>query len=144
MFGRLSNVFDQFKINAIRVRVVPIDVASLAGASLASCIAWDRDGPVNLENLTYDAMCTYGSAKTNYYNINSKTIMNHFIAAETIGEKTSFIPTRTPVATGPTLWNPHFLIGIKGPAQLGEDQEYALNCNIEWTFDVTFRGTRLA
>lgn len=74
MFGRLSNVFDQFKINAIKVRVVPLDMDSIAGAAVSSCIAWDRDGPVNLENLTYDALCTYGSAKTNYYSLNTKTI----------------------------------------------------------------------
>lgn len=144
MFARLSNVFDQFKVNAIKVRLVPIDMESIAGANLSSCIAWDRDGPVNLQDLTYDSLCTYGSAKINYYSMNAKTVQTHFIAAETIGEKSSFIPTRTPVATGPTLWNPHFLLGIRGPAALGENQEYMLNFTLEWTFDITFRGTRLA
>jgi hypothetical protein len=90
----LKDCFDQFKINAIKVRIVPTDFTSYDNATIASCIAWDRNGADG--NLTFEKVSSYGSAKTNYYNINTKTVQTHWIGAETIGEKTAYISTLTP------------------------------------------------
>lgn len=93
--------------------------------------------------MTYDKLTSYGSTKLVYYTQGGKTNITHFIAAETIGEKTAYIPTDFPGATAATLWDPYLLFGIKGPAALGEDEEYLLAYALEWSFDVTFRGTRV-
>ena len=92
--------------------------------------------------MTYDELCSYGSAKVNYYTGNAKTTMTHFIGAESLGEKSAFLPTYEATTANTAVWAPHFLIGVKGPAALGEGQGYAFNYAMEWSFDVTFRGTR--
>lgn len=92
--------------------------------------------------MNFDKLATFGSAKLNYFSDGSKTTLSHWISAETVGEKTHYLPAGQPTAVNAAVWNPFFLIGIKGPAQLGGDQEYAVTFAMEWTFDLTFRGTR--
>lgn len=108
---------------------------------MQTILAWDRNG-TDPQTLTWDQLSSYGSAKLGYYTTSSKTSMSHFIAAETIAEKSSYIPTDDATVVNTALWNPELLLGIKGPAALGDQQAYALTYAIEWTFDCTFRGTR--
>lgn len=137
----MKKCFDQFKVNAIKVRIVPLDMATVNNSNLQSAICWDRNG-AGVQNLTWDKLCTYGSCKLNYYTPGAKTTQIHWIAAETIGEKTSYVPCETPTTNNSALFDPYFFIGIKGPQPLGQGQAYALNFAMEWSFDITFRGTR--
>ena len=71
----------------------------------------------------------------------AKTTMSHWIGAETIGEKTQYMKVDD-MANSATAWNPSFGIGIKSPVAATADNEYLVYYAIEWSFDVTFRGTR--
>lgn len=86
-------------------------------------------------------MCSsYGSAKVNYLMPGARTTQTHFIAAETIGEKTDYLPTGNEIHS--YAWYPVLIWAIKAPATVQQDQTYSVNYAIEWSFDVTFRGTR--
>ena len=108
---------------------------------MQTIIAWDRNG-ANGAGMVFDQLASYGSAKLGYYAPNTKTTMTHFIAAETIGEKTAYINTHSATDQNSAIWNPYFLIGFKGPNELGPNMAYVLDFAIEWTFDITFRGVR--
>lgn len=92
LFGKFKNVYDQFKINAIKVKIVPTDIDTPGGVYLQTIIAWDRNG-ANGAGMVFDQLASYGSAKLGYYAPSTKTSMTHFIAAETIGEKTAYLNT---------------------------------------------------
>lgn len=116
-------------------------MASIDGINLQTVIAWDRNG-ANVADVNWTKLCTYGSAKTNYVTPGAKTTMTHWIAAETIGEKTSYIPCEVPTTNNSALFDPYLFIGITGPQELGQGQAYSLTYAMEWSFDITFRGTR--
>lgn len=59
-------------------------------------------------------MCSsYGSAKINYLMPGARTTQTHFIAAETIGEKTDYCPTGN--ENYAPAWQPYLILAIKAP-----------------------------
>lgn len=102
MFGKLQDCFDQVKVNAIKVKIVPTAITSVTGAYITSVIAWDRNGN---PNANYAAATSYGSAKLNIFTTSTKTTLTHYIGAETIGEKTQYMQT-SDITQGPFAWNP--------------------------------------
>lgn len=125
------------------MKVVPVGSQTPAGSYLQTVLAWDRNA-VDVNELSYDVIATYGSAKLNYFATGTKTTMNHFIAAETISEKSCYIQTEFPEDVNVSVWRPIFLMGAKAPAQVTQGNTYTLSYALEWSFDLTFRGTRYA
>lgn len=138
MFINLKTVFDQVKVNAIRVKLVPTAIGGTG--YMQNVIAWDRNGE---QNITWLKAVSYGSAKTNYFMGGGKTTLTHFIAAETIGEKTQYMPTQDILNAPNMSWKPMLIFGIAAPANAGAQDNWYTNFAIEFAFDCTFRGTRL-
>lgn len=63
--------------------------------------------------MTYEMCSSYGSAKVNYLMPGARTSLTHFIAAETIGEKTDYCPTGN--ENHSYAWYPIFVCAIKAP-----------------------------
>lgn len=53
MFGKLKDCFDQVKINAVKVKIVPVGCTTPVNAYMQTCVAWDRNG-VNAATITFD------------------------------------------------------------------------------------------
>lgn len=93
--------------------MIPTASEMPANAHIQACLAWDRNG--SDDTLTFDEVASYGSAKIGYFIGTSKTTMTHFIAAETIGEKTAYCPTGNE-PRWPNAWHPYLNMAIKSPA----------------------------
>ena len=77
-------------------------------------MAWDRTG---LNTTEFAKAITYGSAKTNYFATGTKTVISHYIGAETIGEKTQYLSTAD-LLLNDFAWKPYLIFGVCAPSEV--------------------------
>ena len=160
MFLNYATMYDQFKLNAVRVSVemTYINNQLLNSATFPSiCTAWDRNGirpnivkfgdpAITAYQLPiYDNVASYSSAneKTIYYG--SRWGIVRQIDASSMMEKSIYIGTLNTkdVLTTDNLyscWNPQLLISLKCPRPVTGDSEVVFQ--FHYQFDLTLRGLR--
>ena len=138
-----------------------VSQAVLASSSLFSATnnpvfvcAWDRNGVSansNISESPFRNISSYGSAITRPMTVGANFGMQRYLFASTMAEKTQYIPTRlissiadasdngtTMASTYP--FKPALLMAIYSANSTTTNSIFSFN--VEWQFDVTFRGTR--
>lgn len=160
MFMNYATMYDQYKLNAVRVGMEMTYVGNqlLNSATFPSiCTAWDRNGikpkVVQVGNddtpgfllPVYDTVSSYSSAneKTLYYG--SRWGVVRQLDASSMMEKSVYVGTvnTKDILTNDNLytcWNPVLLMAIKCPRPVSVDSTVIFQ--LHYQFDVTLRGLR--
>lgn len=147
-YNAFSGMFDQVKINAIRVRLVPTyQVASDATIRPTLVYAWDRNGLSGTDTPIFDRICQYGSAQVRTVGLAQSNTISTAIYASDLAERTTYVSTLSignigaGIETSNTVpFNPVLLLGISLPQ--APPATFTYGYNIEAAFDLTFRGVR--
>lgn len=165
MFFNYATMYDQYKLNAVRVGVEMTYIGNqlLNSATFPSiCSAWDRNG-VRPRNVlvnpdaaqdqqyrgfvlpVYDTVASYSSAneKTIYYG--SRWGVVRQLDASSMLEKSVYVGTvnTKDVLTNDNLyqcWSPVFIMSLKCPRPVSEISTVIFQ--LHYQFDVTLRGLR--
>ena len=150
-------MYDQVKLNAIKVKITLLSADSSIYSSNANPVlvsAWDRNGVIR-SNTPYEEpfkfVSSYGSAITRPLTVGANFGMTRYLYASTMAEKSQYVPTskivtlangygESPDNTFQIPFKPSLLLGIY--SSVASNTEQTLSFNVEWQFDVTFRGTR--
>lgn len=167
MFFNYATMYDQFKLNAVRISVemTYINNQLLNSATFPSiCTSWDRNGirprvekigaapqnapdnrPVGYLLPIYNTVSSYSSAneRTLYYGAKWSVVRQ--LDASSMMEKSIYVGTvnTKDILTTDNLygaWNPQFLISIKTPHATAASATCIFQ--IHYQFDVTMRGLR--
>ena len=167
MFFNYATMYDQFKMNAVRISVemTYINNQLLNSATFPSiCTAWDRNGirprtvkigadpapnpdnrPVGYLLPIYGTVSSYSSAneRTLYYGAKWSVVRQ--LDASSMMEKSIYVGTvnTKDILTTDNLygaWNPQFLISLKTPTATNANATAIFQ--IHYQFDVTMRGLR--
>lgn len=137
MHAQMSNVYDQFRIRKVTVKIIP--VSATAGNSVYSTFytVLDRNGFTNpLPDIS--TLQTYSSYKqTAYSGTASNKAPTHWVSWEnnTMFEKSRYFSTKMTPVTASLVTGTYFPATVTG-AQV--DMSYSL----VWNFDITYRGIR--
>lgn len=157
-FEIYSKMFDEFKVNGVRLHVVPdwqISAASEGASRPLVCYAWDRNGISDrtgynplASSTPFGVVSAYGSARTlsmgSGYSGNIRTslyasdLMERSLYSAT--SNMAGVTTESSAAVRPFL--PDFLLAIKLPAAAIAITTFSWN--IQADLDITFRGVRFA
>lgn len=160
MFMNYATMYDQYKLNAVRVGMEMTYVGNqlLNSATFPSiCTAWDRNGikpkvvTVGNDNTPgfllpiYDTVSSYSSAneKTLYYG--SRWGVVRQLDASSMMEKSVYVGTvnTKDILSNDNLytcWNPVLLMSLKCPRPVNVDSTVIFQ--LHYQFDVTLRGLR--
>lgn len=149
-FQSLADMYDQVKLNAIKVKITLLSANQSIYSNNANPVfvsAWDRNGLPSTSNREepFKFVSSYGSAVTKALTVGANFGMQRYLYASTMAEKSQYIPTskftQKNVAEDIYLsFNPALLLAIYSDVTTNTEQ--TLSFNVEWQFDVTFRGTR--
>lgn len=155
-FNNLAQMYDQIKLNGVRVKITLLSASSSIYSATNNPVfvsAWDRNGTAANNGgtplPTFTLASSYGSAMTRPLTQGANFGVTRYIYASTMSEKSQYIATAdinavTEVAednaADPVIFRPILLMAIHSEATSSSQQE--LKFNVEWQFDVTFRGTR--
>lgn len=137
MHTQMSNVYDQFRIRKVTLKVIP--VTTTAGGNVYSTFysVLDRNGFTNpLPNLS--TLQTYSSYKqTAYSGTASNKAPTHWVSWEnnTMFEKSRYFSTKLTPVTASLVMGTYFPVNVTvNPIEI----KYSL----VWHFDITYRGIR--
>lgn len=156
-YDNLAEMYDQVKLNAVRVKITLLSASSSIYSATNNPVfvcAWDRNGlsPNSyISDGQFKYVSSYGSAITRPLTVGANFGMTRYLYASTMSEKSQYVPVKflDTIATGTdsnnevvTLYpfKPVLLMAIY--SAVSENTEQTLQFNVEWQFDVTFRGTR--
>nr|WCR62293.1 MAG: capsid protein [ssDNA virus sp.] len=154
-FNNFAQMYDQIKMNGVKVKITLLSASSSIYSATNNPVfvsAWDRNGVSVSNTSTYPTFATtssYGSAMTRPLTQGANFGVTRYIYASTMSEKSQYIPTanltRVPtdldeLGSDEYQFKPTLLMAIHSEATSSSQQE--LKFNVEWQFDVTFRGTR--
>nr|WDW25909.1 MAG: putative capsid protein [Canine stool-associated circular virus] len=157
-FPNYSPMYDQVKIDKIRVKITGSQAGSAVTSNISPAIiaAFDRNGLDVAQNLTSAAISTYSSAQLKQWSTGNSFVMYQTIYPSSIMEKGQYIPTNSlqdPTSvtattnpcvnqSDPTLpFKPITLLAVDmGGVTAAADQVFSFTVELEYT--VTFRGMR--
>lgn len=156
-YDNFAEMYDQIKLNAVKVKITLLSASSSIFSATNNPVfvsAWDRNGislNTNISESPFRHISSYGSALTRPMTVGANFGMQRYLFASTMSEKSQYIPTRliSTIADGSDSQNaisstyqfkPALLMAIYSANS--ESTSSTLNFNVEWQFDVTFRGTR--
>lgn len=156
-FTNYAPMFDQIKIDKIKVKVVGSQAAASQTASISPTVvmAFDRNGLNVGQNLTPAAISTYSSSQMKNWSLGNAFTMYQTIYPSTIMEKGQYIPTEsllnpsdddsssnpcTSISDPSLPFKPITLIGVNTGINQTAVQTYVFSMEFEYT--VTFRGMR--
>lgn len=156
-YSLFAQMYDQIKLNAVHVKITLLSASTAIYSATNNpvfCSAWDRNGISITQNgtLTYQTIGSYGSAITRPLTQGANFGVSRSIYASSMNEKSQYVPTshlpiyirdETESSTDEYSLHPFkpiLLLGIYSSSTQSSAQ--SLTFNIEWSFDVTFRGTR--
>ena len=158
-YNLFIQMYDQIKINAIKVKITLLSATQNIFSATNNPVfvsAWDRNG-ISTQSETpeqpFRFVSSYGSAITRPMTVGANFGMERYLYASTMGEKSQYVPTAFIDELTATAYNadeatrgspfpfkPTLLMAVYSSAS--DATEQTLNFNVEWQFDVTFRGTR--
>lgn len=169
-FQSLAAMYDQVKLDWVKVKISPTVSVLIQGASQGVFIsAWDRNGITQSTSPpSFSEIASYGSAFQRSVNMTATTwSATRKIAASSLQEKSVYMPTtlfktaqdigrftlgKTSIEQNSWLaWNPQLLIGLMsmiGSPTVGNmisgrfTSDQAWSCVFEFTWGLTFRGLR--
>lgn len=133
----LSNVYDQYRIRKIVIKVTPTGVNPSPGNiyyTLSSAVDRNQFGA----NTTTERLMTYSSFKqTPYSSTASNRAPTHYISIsqDTLFAKSAYYSTKGVAVT------PHIALSTRTPSNLAAETEFKYS--ICFQFDITYRGVRL-
>lgn len=137
MHVAMSNVYDQFRIRKVTLKVIPLSTTAGTGSYSTFYTVLDRNGfPAELPPLA--TLQTYSSYKqTSYSGTASNKAPTHWISWEnnTMFEKSRYFSTKMLPTTASVV------MGSYLPSS-AIDTVY-LNYSLVWNFDITYRGIRV-
>ena len=159
-YGNYEPMYDQVKIDKIRVKVTGSQSGSAVTANISPSVvlAFDRNGLEPNSSLQPAAISTYSSAQVKQWSTGNAFVMYQTIYPSTIMEKGQYIPTAALIApteaaggnsafnpcydlTSPTIpFKPITLLGVDMGSSMTAQQGFAFTIEFEYT--VTFRGMR--
>lgn len=156
-FQNYSPMYDQMKLDKIRVKVVGSQAAAIQTTSISPAVvlAFDRNGLNAGQSLNPSSISTYSSSQMKNWSLGNAFTMYQTIYPSTIMEKGQYVPTDSLVdpadddsgtnpctsISDPTLpFKPITLLGISTGANQTAVQTYVFTLELEYT--VTFRGMR--
>lgn len=156
-FPNYSPMYDQMKIDKIRIKITGNQSGSAVTANLSPAVvaAFDRNGLSPSQQITTAAISTYSSAQLKQWSTGNAFVMWQSIYPSTIMEKGQYIPTDslqdpdTVTSTvnpcvnesDPTLpFKPITLLGVDMGSSMSSAQTFAFT--VEYEYTVTFRGMR--
>ena len=156
-YENFAEMYDQIKLNAVKVKITLLSASSSLFSATNNPVfvcAWDRNGVSansNISESPFRNISSYGSAITRPMTVGANFGMQRYLFASTMAEKTQYIPTRlissiadasdngtTMASTYP--FKPALLMAIYSANSTTTNSIFSFN--VEWQFDVTFRGTR--
>lgn len=154
-YGNYSPMYDQVKIDKIRIKVTGNQAGSAMTSNLSPSVvlAFDRNG-IDTDPTTA-IISTYSSAQLKQWSTGNAFVMYQTIYPSTIMEKGMYIPTESLLNpsddatalnpcvrdTTPTIpFKPITLLGVDLGVAASSDQTFAFTLEFEYT--VTFRGMR--
>ena len=158
-YDLFAQMYDQIKLNAVKVKITLLSAAENIFSSTNNPVfvcAWDRNG-VNSTTTNpaepFRYVSSYGSAITRPMTVGANFGMQRYINASTMSEKSQYVATSVVSILGsdtnssddgaigrPYPFKPTLLLAVYSSAS--DSAAQTLNFNVEWQFDVTFRGTR--
>lgn len=156
-YDNLAEMYDQVKLNAVKVKITLLSANSSIYSATNNPVfvcAWDRNG-ISPNSYISDApfkyVSSYGSAITKPLTVGANFGMQRYLFASTMSEKSQYIPVKMLelIASGNDSTNdiastyqfkPVLLMAIYSADS--SNTPTTLKFNVEWQFDVTFRGTR--
>lgn len=158
-FPNYAPMFDQIKINSIRVKITGSQAGSAMTSNVSPAIvcAFDRNGLSVGQSINSSTISTYSSAQLKQWSTGNAFCMYQYIYPSTIMEKGQYLPTESLVeSTGadaisknpcnnlsdPTLpFKPITLLAVDmGGVVFSAAQTFSFT--IEFEYNVTFRGMR--
>lgn len=150
LFGQM---YDQIKLNGIRIKITLLSASNSIYSPTNNPVfvsAWDRSGIASGSNpITFTRVSSYGSALTRPLTQGANFGVSRYLYASSMSEKSQYVSTAdftgliTPYEDDTADYYPFkpiLLMAIYSASTTTSQQE--LKFNVEWTFDVTFRGTR--
>ena len=157
-YNLFAQMYDQIKLNAVHVKITLL--SANAGIYSATnnpvfCSAWDRNGTAYNPNsvITYQSIASYGSAMTKPLTVGANFGTTRSLYASTMAEKSQYLPTADLPTSNyddetstyqyafPIPFRPILLMGVFSNTK-DQTNSNTLSFSVEWSFDVTFRGTR--
>lgn len=157
-FPNYAPMFDQMKINSIRVKITGSQAGSAMTSNISPAVvcAFDRNGLSVGQSVQSGAISTYSSAQLKQWSTGNAFVMYQWITPSTMMEKGQYLPTESlqdPTTntdstnpcnnlSDPTLpFKPITLLAVDmGGVSASAEQTFAFT--IEFEFNVTFRGMR--
>lgn len=137
MHVALSNVYDQYRIRKITVKITPTGINPVPSNiyyTLSSAVDRNQFGP----NTTTERLMTYSSFKqTPYASSVSNRAPTHYITItqDTLFNKSAYYSTKGVAVT------PHIALSTRLPSTTPNQTEFKYS--IYFQFDITYRGVRL-
>ena len=144
-----AQMYDQVKLNAVKVKITLLSATENIFSSTNNPVfvsAWDRNGIEYQQTppeQPFRFVSSYGSAITRPMTVGANFGMTRYLYASSMSEKSQYVPTSIMdnISTDTSFqFKPSLLLAIYSSASDATAQ--TLNFNVEWQFDVTFRGTR--
>lgn len=157
-FNNFAQMYDQIKLNGVKVKITLLSASTAIYSATNNPVfvsAWDRNGlsaAGTTQLPTYTLTASYGSALTRPLTQGANFGVTRYIYASTMSEKSQYLPTadihrKNGLSTDDDLpsyeeiqFRPILLMAIYSGNTVSSSQE--LKFNVEWEFDVTFRGLR--
>nr|WCR62279.1 MAG: capsid protein [ssDNA virus sp.]WCR62283.1 MAG: capsid protein [ssDNA virus sp.] len=153
-FNNFAQMYDQIKLNGVKVKITLLSASSSIYSATNNPVfasAWDRNGLSGnasfMQAPSFTVTSSYGSALTRPLTQGANFGVTRYIYASTMSEKSQYVATALlpggkddyPI-TEEWQFRPVLLMAIYSASSSTSQQE--LTFNVEWQFDVTFRGTR--
>lgn len=156
-YDLFAQMYDQIKLNAVKVKITLLSAAENIFSSTNNPVfvsAWDRNGLVTATTNPaepFKFVSSYGSAITRPMTVGANFGMERYLYASTMSEKSQYVSTSIidnlaanskddSQYGNPFPFKPTLLLAVYSSAS--DTAQQTLNFNVEWQFDVTFRGTR--
>lgn len=156
-YDNFAEMYDQIKLNAVKVKITLLSASSSIYSATNNPVfvcAWDRNGlsPNSyISDAPFKYVSSYGSAITKPLTVGANFGMQRYLYASTMSEKSQYVSVKmlSLIATGndssnditsPLPFKPVLLMGVYSADS--SQTPSTLKFNVEWQFDVTFRGTR--
>ena len=160
-YNNFAQMYDQIKMNAVRVKITLLSAASAIYSTTNNPVfvsAWDRNGGSRDSSAgstlltSFNLISSYGSAQTRPLTQGANFGVMRTLYASSMEEKSQYVPTSSlPTASSDdgiqgdiykqVAFRPILFLGIYSQTK-DTAQQQSLVFNVEWQFDVTFRGTR--
>lgn len=158
-YNLFAQMYDQIKLNAVHVKITLLAGSGSIYSATNNPVfvsAWDRNG-ISITSsgssaLTFNTVSSYGSAITKPLTVGANFGVSRSIYASTMNEKSQYVSTAwlpeqnadEAAADGGQFliypFKPTLLMSIFTQGSSTTASQFVFN--VEWSFDVTFRGTR--